>query len=120
MVKVMALLKKKPGMSMDDFIAYYETRHAKLGETYLANARAYLRHYLHPVAYPISGETFASEYHVLTEVHYDSQELYEQDMATLASPRVSKIFADDEERLFETASNRAFTVETRESPMDER
>ena len=30
MLKVIALLKRKPGLSMEDFMHYYETRHAPL------------------------------------------------------------------------------------------
>ena len=32
MFKVMVMIKRKRGMSMQDFINYYETRHAPLGE----------------------------------------------------------------------------------------
>jgi EthD domain len=115
MIRIMALLKRKAGMSMDDFIDYYETRHALLGQTYLVNARAYRRHYLHPVAYPLSGEMADSVYDVITEVCYDTEEEYQQDMATLGSPGVSKIMAEDEDNLFDTTQNRTFMVETRES-----
>ena len=35
MFKVMVMIKRKPGMSMADFINYYETRHAPLGASKL-------------------------------------------------------------------------------------
>ena len=53
MVKLVGLLKRRPGMSTDEFRAYYETHHKKLGDRYLAGfADRYLRRYLNPFPDP--------------------------------------------------------------------
>jgi hypothetical protein len=50
------MMKRKPGMTMAEFIDYYENHHAKLGETLMPLARRYVRRYVTPEPNPITGE----------------------------------------------------------------
>ena len=43
MIKMVFMLKRRPGMSRADFIQYYESHHARLGEKYVPNAVRYVR-----------------------------------------------------------------------------
>lgn len=40
MYKVMVLIKRRPGMTMEEFVDYCETRHALLGATKVHNMKA--------------------------------------------------------------------------------
>jgi len=48
-ITVITLLKRREGMSKDDFIAYYEESHRRIGEQVLSGyATRYVRRYLFP------------------------------------------------------------------------
>lgn len=67
--KILALLARKPGMSLSDFIEYYDTKHAPLGIKTQTIMTRYMRHYLHPIRYPLTGtEQQEAEYDVVTEI----------------------------------------------------
>lgn len=68
MIKTMGLLKRKPGMSREDFIDYYETRHAPLAVEIQTTMKRYIRRYLSPLVYPLTGTVLEPAYEVLTEV----------------------------------------------------
>ncbi|WP_156112205.1 EthD domain-containing protein, partial [Prescottella defluvii] len=46
MIKAVALLARKPDLSHDEFVAYYENNHAKLIRRLLPQIREYRRNYL--------------------------------------------------------------------------
>ena len=50
MIKAIALGKRKPGSSFDEFVEYYKTKHSKLGEKVMkrVGATRYIRHYVVP------------------------------------------------------------------------
>ena len=51
MIKVVTLLTRKPGMTRQAFIDYYESQHRLIGEKYLGGyAVKYQRRYLRPIA----------------------------------------------------------------------
>tara|TARA_R110002096_G_scaffold53317_4_gene138615 strand:+ start:2273 stop:2641 length:369 start_codon:yes stop_codon:yes gene_type:complete len=47
MFKIMILSKRKPGMSEQDLIAYYEGNHAPVASIKVPNMKRYVRHFLH-------------------------------------------------------------------------
>lgn len=73
MFKQISLMKRKPGLSMDDFIAQYEARHAKFGEVLFANAVKYVRRYVRPQRNPLTGEVKELEFDVLMEIWWASE-----------------------------------------------
>ncbi len=117
MFKTVCLLKRRQGMSFDDFIAYYETYHRKIGEKVLPTARRYMRRYLRPVPNPLTGEVEELEYDVLTEIWFDTREAYEAGMRALAVPETAAEIAEDEEKLFDRSRNRFCTIEEHESQL---
>lgn len=118
-MKIVTLLKRKPGMTMEEFVAYYENVHAKLGEKYLITASRYIRHYFHPLPYVLNGigEIGEPEYDVMTEVFFDNQDDHDTLMEMLRDPVINKIFADDEENLFDRSKSRTVLVQDRESKL---
>ena len=74
MFKTVCLLKRKPGMSLDDFKAYYETHHKRFGETYLPKTARFMRRYMNPVPNPMTGEVAELDYDVITETWFENRE----------------------------------------------
>jgi len=117
MLKLVILLKRKPGMSFTDFVTYYETYHRKLGERFVPNARKYVRRYLHAVGSPASGDAPELPYDVLTELWFDGKAEFDQAMALLSKPEIAAEIADDEDKLFDRSKNCFCTVEEFESAL---
>ncbi|MFN3231821.1 MAG: EthD domain-containing protein [Alphaproteobacteria bacterium] len=117
MFKTVCLLKRRAGMSFEDFQAYYETHHRKIGEKVLPHDVRYMRRYLHPVPNPVTGESPELEFDVLTEMWFDTQEAFDAAMAALGEPEIAAEIAEDEEKLFDRSKIRFCTIEEHESAM---
>jgi hypothetical protein len=117
MLKQVCLLKRRPGMTMDEFKHYYENIHSKLGEKYLPLARRYIRRYVTPEKNPVTGEAEELDFDVVMELWWDSREHFDSSMTKLGDPDIHKEFFEDEERIFNSHHNRVFTVEEHESDM---
>ncbi len=121
MLKLISLMKRKPGLSLEEFIEAYESAsigHRLLGERYLRpDACYYTRRFLRPVATPAHAAA-DDDYDVLMEIWFPDQAACDRVMARLSDPEVAAEIATDEERLFDRASIRSFTVEEYESDMD--
>jgi hypothetical protein len=111
MFKTVCLLKRRSGMSFDDFKDYYETHHRKIGEKVLPKGVRYVRRYLHPVPNPVTGESSDLEFDVLTEMWFDTRDTFEKTMAALSEPDVAAEIAEDEEKLFDRSKIRFCTIE---------
>ncbi len=112
-VKLVFMLKRKPGMSRADFIQYYETHHRLLGEKYVPNAIRYVRRYLEPVPGPWSSP--ADEFDVLTELWFANQQEADKAMKHLSEPAIQEEIAQDEARLFDRPRSRMYIVKEIES-----
>ncbi len=112
MIKTVALLKRRQGMSTEEFRAYYESTHRVIGERYLGGyALKYMRRFLNPRSDPATA-TFGTDgdFDVIMEIWYPDQETYEAVGKRLAEPdAVAEILAD-ELKLFDREKNRFFTV----------
>lgn len=115
MIKMIVLLKRKAGLTREQFIARYEGGHAKLAEKHLTNAVRYVRRYLEPLPELFTGDTIEPEHDVITEVWFENQEQYEIAMKRLAQPEVVAEIVEDEETLFERDKHRVFMVDERDS-----
>jgi hypothetical protein len=119
MVKMIMLLKRRPGMSMAEFIDYYETTHRLIGEKYLKGlAQRYQRRFLTPLGDPLSGEVVESEYDAVLELWFADQAACDAAMAAIREPAAAAEIAADEEKLFDRPKLRAFMVQEFESAMD--
>jgi len=118
MYKTIGLLKRRPGMSQQEFREYYETYHRVIGEKYLRNyASRYVRRYIYGFADPITGLAPDQEYDVVMEIWYHDEAAFVACNAQFADPKVMQEIADDEERLFDRPKNRFFYVEEVDSDM---
>ena len=117
MFNVMVLIRRKPGMSREDFIAYYENSHAPLGASKVPNMKRYVRHFLSPYGNGVYGADAEPPYDVATEIWFDDEADFERGMACLTDPETARIIGEDEERLFDKSSIRFLVMEDHETDM---
>ena len=117
MIKVVTLLTRKPGMSREAFIEYYEAHHRKIGEKYLSGfAVKYQRRYLQSAGF--RGQEGATlPFDVLMEIWYPDQDTFDAALAVLSTDEAQAEIIADEERLFDRDLIRSYTVEEYESEM---
>jgi uncharacterized protein (TIGR02118 family) len=110
MFKTIWMMKRKPGLSREDFVTDYETVHKVLGETVLKpTARRYVRRYLTRIDDAAAEPLFD----VMTEVVFDDRAAYEQAMVGLRSDEMLADFM----RIFDPNSVVQYQVEERESAL---
>ena len=79
MFKTVGLLKRKPGMTTEEFRKYYESQHRLIGEKYLkGRATKYMRRFISPFPNPLTGEVVYPEYDVILEIWYSSKSDFEE------------------------------------------
>ena len=117
MIKVVTLLTRKPGMSREAFIEYYETHHRIIGEKYLSGfATKYQRRYMRSAGFR-EQDGDAPPFDVLMEIWYPDQEALNGALAVLSTEEAQAEIAADEERLFDRELIRSYAVEEYESEM---
>ena len=113
MLKMIALLKKRAGMSRAEFRAYYERNHAPLILAQQGpNMLEYRRNYL--TGDMING-TEDMPFDVITEFLYADRAAFDRAFERMMAPDATRIREDDEARLFDIPAIRVFMVETAES-----
>ena len=115
MVKLVFMLKRKPGMSREDFLRYYEQHHARLGEKYVPNAVRYVRRFIDPMAGPSGGGD--ADFDVLTEWWFANQGEMDKAMKQLSDPKVHAEIEADEKVLFDRPATRMYMITERDSKM---
>lgn len=106
-VTVITLLKRREGMSVEDFRAYYESSHRVIGEKVLAGyATRYVRRFLSPM----DGTDQPFDHDVVMEIDFPDAATRDACFAALGEPQVAAMIAEDEENLFDRSRVRAFTV----------
>ena len=88
MIKQVVFLKKRPDMTMEEFVNYYEQQHSQLSKRLgakppLPNAQRYVRRYITPEKNPLTGEVIHPGYDCIMEIWWNSREDFE---AWVASP----------------------------------
>lgn len=108
--KVLIFLKRRPGLSIEEFRAYYENVHAKLCAKYAVGARRYLRRYVDPLPQPLTGSTEEMAFDVITELWFDDRAVYETVLKYAARGTLPPDVLADEEHLFDRSKSRFSTV----------
>lgn len=122
MFKQLCFLRKRPDMSTDEFMDYYENQHARLSERMgrspsIPNAVRYVRRYLMPEANPVTGEVLDPGFDCVMEIWWNSREDFEASQRIISSPERLPSIKEDEQRLFATHSNPVCSVVEYDSPM---
>jgi hypothetical protein len=116
MYKQIGLMKRKPGMTMEEFIDRYENGHVKIGENVFLRAKRYMRRYVTPLKNPLTGETKELDFDVIMELWWDTTEDMAADMKDFAASDLVPLIKESGANLFASADNPAFTVMEYETP----
>ena len=122
MIKQVVFLKKRPDLSMEQFMDYYENQHSQLSKRIgakppLPNAQRYVRRYITPEANPLTGEVILPGFDCIMEIWWNTREDFEAAMQGLGNPETLPARMADELKLFSTNSNPVCTVEEFDSPV---
>lgn len=123
MFKQLCFFRKRPDMTMEEFMDYYENQHSQLAKKAglkpaLPNAQRYVRRYLKPEKNPVTGQVIDPGYDCLMEIWWNSREDYERSFAIISDPERLPAVMADEARLFASHNNPVCSViEEYDSPM---
>lgn len=111
MFKAIGLGKRKKGMSFEDFVEYYKTRHSKLGERVMKRVGAvrYARRFIRPVPNPYTGELPESDFDVIIEFWFKDEAGFKE-CFEIVTGELREEFERDEENLFDREGSR-MTIE---------
>jgi hypothetical protein len=121
--KQICFFRKRPDMTMEEFMDYYENQHSQLAKKAglkpaLPNAQRYVRRYLKPEKNPVTGQVIDPGYDCLMEIWWNSREDYERSFAIISDPERLPAVMADEARLFASHNNPVCSViEEYDSPM---
>ena len=112
-VKVIAMLARKPGLSEDEFVRYYETRHAPLILSIAPQIRDYRRNYLRREGAILAEGAQPPEFDVVTELWFDDEPAFDAAMAAFTDPVNAARIALDEENVFDRSRTMFFVATER-------
>jgi hypothetical protein len=125
-IRIQWLLRRKPGISFEQFREHYENSHAVLGEKYFGHLMlAYRRNYVLPaesVGSPIMQRVLTAkgwDYDCIAEWELRDEAAFDQVFAMLSDPAIGKIFHDDEEHFLDRSSVRLMLCDLRETDTSE-
>ena len=119
MVKMVGLLKRRRGMSVEAFRTYYESTHRVIGEKYLSGyAVKYMRRFLDARSDPATA-TFGADgdFDVILEIWYPDEATYLAVSKRLGQADAAAEILADELKLFDREKNRFFTLTESASEM---
>lgn len=116
MFKIITLIKRREGMSREEFVNYYEEVHAKLAEKYLTGkAVKYFRRYLTSLPHSAGDEIGEPEFDASMEMWFADIEQWRSTLAIISAPDVAKLIIEDEEKFVDRTKLYLFSVEECES-----
>lgn len=121
-MKIICLLRRKAGLTHEQFRQYYEAHHVKLALEIIPFFSAYTRNYL------INDDTYEPNhldsvpppppYDVVTEINFASKVDYQAMVDALADPVIGKRIADDEEQFLDRSAMIMFFVDEHITPVN--
>ncbi|PWN92248.1 hypothetical protein FA10DRAFT_266040 [Acaromyces ingoldii] len=124
MASVFIYVSKKPSMSLEDFKAYYETKHVPLlhklifSHSDASPVLYYARNYhdrranlVDPIAAAGQGQKEYLDFDCLSILKFKTLEDVQKTMAIYQEPEVSRVITDDEEQFADRSLLKMFIVE---------
>lgn len=117
MIKAIALLKCKAGLSREAFIDYYEHHHVPLILELQPRICGYRRNFIDLAGAFIYPGATAPDFDVITELWYPDRAAFDASMAAATNPDIAGRIARDEENFLDRSKTRMFVVEEFISPL---
>jgi hypothetical protein len=119
MIKLIALICRKPGTTREEFKNYYETRHAPLGRRLLPHMADYRRSYTQSDDAAESGDSVfnrgdaapVADFDVMTEFWFTDQSAYHNFLAAGKNPEIAGALMEDELKFMDRSKIRMFIVD---------
>ncbi len=108
--KILLFMKRRPGMSKEDFRDYYENHHVPLALKYASGLKQYVRRYLDPEPRLETGSGEDLGYDVMTELWFEDEKVCKGTLKYLASAMLPDDVIEDEKQLFDRDSIRVATT----------
>lgn len=112
MLKAIALLKKKDGMTREDFIRYYEDNHSVLVWKTYPWMMKYQRNY---VEFAASMAMEHADFDVITEIWFNDRQDYDRLMHVSGNTEAGARISADEENFLDKSATCFFLVEVHET-----
>jgi len=111
--KMIILIKKKPGMSREDFIYHYEASHAVIGKRLLGHLwTKYVRNYpLSLMQYQPEDNSIDDSYDAVTEIWFKDQAAVDEMAQIINDPDNNRLILEDEEKFQDRLKTRLLMVE---------
>ncbi len=104
MLKLIAFISARPGLSREAFIDHYENTHVPLVRRLLPMVGEYRRSYVDPELVP--GGAAAVDYDVMTELLFEDRAALDAFWDTIRQPEVSAAIRDDETHFLQSKRTR--------------
>jgi uncharacterized protein (TIGR02118 family) len=116
MIKIVIFIKRRDGLSREQFVDYYEKRHVPLIRKLVGGfLEGYTRNYIDPAA-PLSASSGSGrlDVDVITELMVRDEAVMREMFATAAEPGIAAEIAADEENFCDRSASRMFLAEVRD------
>jgi hypothetical protein len=108
--KILIFLKRRPGMTVQEFRDYYEQRHRKVIGKYLQGVSYYARRYLDPLPHLDTKVIHEPEFDVVTELWFESRAAFDGLVKMVSEGVLPPDVFEDEQHVFDRPRTRYFTV----------
>ena len=112
MIKVVMTLKKRPELSREEFIDYYDNKHVPFMHGLLGRGGASV-HRRNFVDHETSPDT--ADFDVVSEVFYRDRDAFEAAVGAFTDPEVARRAREDEDRFVLPGSIQRYVVEVHET-----
>lgn len=115
--KMLIFLKRRPGMSLEEFRDYYENRHVPLCLKYSAGPTRYVRRYIQAMVNQATGEPSEPEFDVITEIWFTDRKAMDIALKYAGRGILPPDVLEDEQRVFDRSKSRfTWVVEVETDP----
>jgi len=112
-VKLVGLLKRKPGISMAEFEEHYENFHVPLVLSVTPYISRYVRNYVNHDSTLGNLDSLSSTCDVITEAWFDTEEDFRKFNEAATRPEVREKVIEDELKFLDREALRLFVVKER-------